>query len=151
MLNNVVSSTFTFFSLDGSPILNVKHIVLDDLGRVSSIIYLNDNDEELELSSSEFTYTNLILHIPGVDHLAYCGDKLFLARFRECPKEYTLNFGWHENVSNQKIFSWYLEEYDAKGELIANKTLYYDDLVRVIAVKNVKFGISDIEAKEVLS
>ncbi len=149
-MNNVVSSTFTFFTLNGNPILNVKHIILNDLGQISSIVYLN-SDEEVELTTSEFTYTNLILHIPGIDQLAYCGDKLFLTRYREDPKEYTLNFGWHENISNQRIFSWYLEDRDYEGNIIAKKTLYFDDLCRVFAVKNLKFGITDSNAKEVIS
>ena len=144
--NNVICKSFTFFSLDGRVINNVYGVELDALGEFSTIRYV-ENGENKHLTSDNFTYTNLILNIPSLG-FAYCGDIIYLNRYREKPQEYVLQFGWHENVSNQKIYSWYLQKFDLDGKLEYNKTLYYDDLINILGIKNRTAGFisADLEA-----
>ena len=129
--NNIVSNYFTFFDTENNIINNVKSMNLSDSGAIESITY-NDNDNEITLNYGEFTYTNLVLAIPGIGY-AYCGDIIYLEQFRKEPTQLELAFGWHENVSNQKIFSWYLKP-TPKSNINYIKTLYYDDLTNIIGV-----------------
>lgn len=146
MHNSIISTHYTFFDLDGNIINNVSSITLDSLGEFSSITYTGNDGLPHSIPVGEFKYTNLILKIPNLG-FAYCGDHVFLQEYRKNTQEYILDFGWHENISNQQIYSWYLKKFNAKGELECNKTLYYDDLVNIIAVQNRVIGFvpSDLE------
>lgn len=141
-MNKIVSSYFTFFDKNKHIINNVTSIELDVNGQFSSISYTSGS-ETLSLPAEEFTCTNLILVVPGIGY-AYCGDIIYLEQYRNKPKAYILDFGWHENSSNQKIFSWYLRDSMNNSNY---KTLYYTDLSNITGVQNRIAGFvpSDIE------
>lgn len=148
--DNVISSKYVFYSkLTGEPI-KVTNIELDDLGTISKITGTVHGITAI-MDSSQFIYTNLILEVPGLG-TAVCGDTIWLKRPRKNTEEYILEFGWHTNISNQKIYSWYLvsalKDLD-NHELPKAKTLYYDDLCNIIGVSNKLIGClpTDVEQK----
>lgn len=81
------------------------------------------------------------LPVPGVGYLRP-GTKV---RLEGDPTEYVLLFGWHTNISNQTIYSWYLRpikefiednsdnEYMSQPikELSDDKTLYYEMINKI--------------------
>jgi hypothetical protein len=139
MNNNVISNYFSFFDKDGKP-LDVLSVEVDEDGKFSKITYF-DSGSEYTLSSGEYTYTNMILSVPGIGY-AYCGDIVTLERYREKAKRFVLNFGWHENISNQKLYTWYLTQATlADGEEKECKTLYYEDLCNILAIEHLSAGM----------
>ena len=138
--DNIISEYFTFFDIDKNFIDNVKHATLNDSGEIDSIMYTDSSGNDQTLNRNQFTYTNLILNIPGLG-FAYCGDIVYLEQFRKEPTQFELDFGWHENVSNQKIFSWYLKPTD-KSNVNYIKTLYYDDLTDIIGITHKSGGVT---------
>lgn len=148
--DNVISSKYMFYSRLTGELIKVTNIELDDLGTISTITG-TVNGITAVMDSSHFVYTNLILDIPGLG-TAVCGDTILLKRPRKNIEEYILEFGWHTNISNQKIYSWYLvpalKDLD-NHELPKAKTLYYDDLCNIIGISN-KLSIclpTDVEQK----
>ena len=148
--DNIVSSKFLFYSRETGDLLSVSKIFLDASGQIDKII-ATQHGITAEYESTDFVYTNLILEIPGLEN-AMCGDKILLKHPRKKLEEFTLEFGWHTNISNQKIYSWYLipevTDLDAH-ELPKAKTLYYDDLCNIVGVsKRLSFCLpTDIEQK----
>ena len=131
--DNVVSNKFLFYSKETNELLNVSKIILDAHGSIDKII-ATQHGITAEYNSADFVYTNLILEIPGLG-TALCGDRILLKHPRKKLEEFTLEFGWHTNMSNQKIYSWYLipEVIDLDiHELPKAKTLYYDDLCNIV-------------------
>ena len=88
------------------------------------------------------------LHVPGVGHLRP-GSKV---RLEKDPTSYILLFGWHTNISNQTIYSWYLrpikefddsdhdQDYMSSPEkvLSEDKTLYFEMIDKIW-----KVGVSE--------
>ena len=60
-------------------------------------------------------YQKYILNIPGVGNVAP-GTRVIWK-----GKDYCLRFGWHTNISNQELYTWYLESLE---ETCPPKTLY---------------------------
>lgn len=87
---------------DGSrgPMINTTSVVVDDNGK-----YVLANTEEGETFFAEdLIIENLFLEVPGLGYLRP-GVRVFL---NDDPSEYSLQFGWHTNISNQTICGWYL-------------------------------------------
>lgn len=135
--DNVISRKFIFYDKKTQDQIKVKSIHLDAHGTIDKITAESHN-VTFESTSEDFVYTNLILEIPSLG-TAVCGDLIYLQVPRKPVQEYTLQFGWHTNVSNQKIYSWYLVPFLKNldtHELPKAKTLYYDDLCNIIGVSN---------------
>lgn len=68
---------------------------------------------------------NKVLYVPGIGYLV--PDTRIVYK----DKDYLLKYGWHTNISNQTILSWYLESME---ESIPNKTLYKEmiDAIEVV-------------------
>lgn len=135
--NNVISDKFRFYEASTHDLISdVSHINLDNEGRVASITTSSGS----VLLKDDFVYTNLALDVPGLGY-ALCGD-LITIKVKNKISDYTLGFGWHINISNQKIYSWYLLPIDKTllnkpdSEFDLAKTLYYDDLISIIAITN---------------
>lgn len=148
--DNVISSKYMFYSRHTRELINVTNIELDSSGMISKITGTVHGITAV-MDPSQFVYTNLILEVPGLG-TAVCGDNILLKRPCKNLEEYILEFGWHTNVSNQKIYSWYLvpvlKDLD-NHELPKAKTLYYDDLCNIIGISN-KLSIclpTDVEQK----
>ena len=136
-MNNVISNQFSFFDYNDKLIHNVSHINIDENGKFSNLVYIDSGDEKV-LTPLEYTFSNLVLDIPGLGY-ARCGDIVTLERHREKTCRYKLQFGWHKNISGQEIFSWYLlNENDSESVC---KTLYYEDLCNILAVEHITSGI----------
>lgn len=139
-MKNVISEYFSFFDIDGNLINDVLNVDIDEEGRFSYITYFK-NGKEFKLNSSEYYYTNLILNVPGIGY-AYSGDIVLLERYREKARRYKLHFGWHENTSNQKLYTWYLTPLILnEGESNVCKTLYYEDLTNILAIEHIVPGL----------
>lgn len=135
--NSVISDNFKFYEkVSHDLIADVDSINLNNDGSIKSI----NTKSGHTILSDDFLYTNLILEIPGLGY-AMCGD-LITIKVKNKITDFTLGFGWHLNISNQKIYSWYLLPKDNKllnkpdSEFKVAKTLYYDDLISVIAITN---------------
>lgn len=135
--DNVISSKYIFYNKLTREQLDVHSVTFDELGTIDTIT-ATANGITATMDSQYFVYTNLILDVPGLG-TAVCGDKIYLKHPRKKLEEYTLAFGWHTNVSNQKIYSWYLtpiiKDLD-NHEIPKAKTLYYDDLCNIVGISN---------------
>lgn len=131
--NNVISNKFNFYDRDTKELITgVSAINLDENCDIAGIFANGKN-----LSKDALLYTNLVLDVPGLGG-ALCGDLITL-KIKNKISEFSLGFGWHINISNQKIYSWYLLPLDGHLntpdiEFKKAKTLYYDDLINIIGV-----------------
>lgn len=132
--NNILSNKFNFYDIVTKEfIAGPVNVNLNDSCEIESVIDVNGK----KYTKDSFIYTNLILEVPGLGS-ALCGDLITL-KVKNKISEYTLGFGWHINVSNQKLYSWYLlpldNQFDTPDvEFKKAKTLYYDDLINIIGV-----------------
>lgn len=135
----VVSGNYTFLFADTAEIIpNIISVTFTEANTFDKLTYLDENETEVTLDVDQYTYTDLVLDIPGVGY-AYSGDIVYVEQFRQKPSQFQLLFGWHENVSNQKIFSWYLKPTpDSNVDYI--KTLYYEDLTNIVGVNHTTEG-----------
>ena len=145
-MDKIISRYFTFLDMKGNIINDVSNVDIAEDGRFSTLTYVVD-EQEMHLSPSEYVYTNLILDVPGIG-FARVGDIVTLERYREKAKRYKLHFGWHSNISNQKLFTWYLTQPTlAEGEIREYKTLYYDDLCNILAIEHISPGVIPAESE----
>lgn len=77
-------------------------VLIDDMGNI--------------ISPEDVIYQRYTLYVPGV------GTILPGSRVIWKERDYVLQFGWHTNVSNQTLFTWYLEPLE--GNDLVPKTLY---------------------------
>ena len=68
------------------------------------------------VSVEDVEYQRYVLNVPGIGNLIP-GSRII---WKE--EDYVLQFGWHTNVSNQTLFTWYLEPLE--GTDLIPKTLY---------------------------
>ena len=150
--DNVISSKFMFYSKFTGEQIKVTHVEFDDLGTISTITGTVHGITAV-MDSSQFVYTNLALEVPGLG-TAVCGDEIYLKQPRKKLETFILEFGWHTNFSNQKIYSWYLipqlTDLDAH-ELPKAKTLYYDDLCNIVGIANKLSVVSPTDIEQKLS
>ena len=95
---------FSFYNNDGDLIRGDIQVSIDDNGQFDTVTSTLD-DETYIYTSGNFTYTTECLYILGIGFLIP-GDKVKLKIDK--PQVYELNYGWHTNISNQTIYSWYL-------------------------------------------
>lgn len=83
-----------------------------------------------ELVQGDFKVDKELLYIPGIGHVPPGNIITYEG------KDYILMFGWHKNVSNQTIYSWYMTPIDHKSSHEMH-TLYYemiDKIERVVSI-----------------
>jgi hypothetical protein len=97
---------FSFYDLDGNLIKGNISVNIDDNGQFDSLTVIDDSVESTKYyTKGEYTYTTECLYVLGIGFLLP-GDLVKL-KINE-RYVYELNYGWHTNISNQTIYSWYL-------------------------------------------
>lgn len=133
------NNTITVYDTNGIRV-NVSSVDLDTDG---NIVFINTTDGN-KLSADDYIIVQELLNVPGVGKLKP-GTRVVL---EENPYiEYVLEFGWHTNISNQTIYSWYLypikqeeiisdKEYMSKPEqrLSVARTVYESVVDQIIAI-----------------
>lgn len=133
------NNTITVYDTNGIRV-NVSSVDLDTDG---NIVFINATDGN-KLSADDYIIVQELLNVPGVGKLKP-GTRVVL---EENPYiEYVLEFGWHTNISNQTIYSWYLypikqeeiisdKEYMSKPEqrLSVARTVYESVVDQIIAI-----------------
>lgn len=95
--------------------INVKSVNFSPNGEIESVVtYYEEN-----LSGPSLKFEKYLLEVPGVGFICP-GTRVYLDN-----KQYVLCHGWHTNISNQTIFSWYLHPL---FEGSTDKTLYRSDI-----------------------
>lgn len=96
---------FSFYKLDGEYIPNVISVDIGKDGKFGNITAVDSEGTETTYSYDEYNFTRESVFVLGVGYLIP-GDivKLHLLDKRS----YEVRYGWHTNVSNQTIHSWYL-------------------------------------------
>ena len=105
---------FSFYDKEENLIKGSIEVSFDDNGQFD-ILTVDYNGETIIYTRDMYTYTTECLYVLGIGFLLP-GDIVKLKI--DDIKRYELNFGWHENISGQKIYSWYLKEIPQE--------LYYD-------------------------
>ena len=115
---------FSFYDLENKLIQgNTVSVALDDNGQFDTLTVTTEEDGQTvteTYTKDQYTYTTECLYVLGIGFLLP-GDIVKL-KINEC-NTYQLNYGWHTNISNQTIYSWYLVPqpttdyfaYDRKG------------------------------------
>ena len=96
---------FSFYDLSGNLIIGDITATFTDDGQFDAITCEKDG-MTVTYNNGQFSYTTACLYVLGIGFLIP-GDIVKL-KIDSC-KVYELNFGWHTNVSNQTIYSWYLK------------------------------------------
>lgn len=99
---------FVVKSVDGTD-LDIVNISL------TNGTFTGASTSEKNYTPEEVVYYKEVLYVPGIGNLVP-GTRVIIKE-----KDYLLRFGWHTNVSNQNIYSWYLE---SLSEDIPPRTLY---------------------------
>lgn len=104
----------------GGEIIEVASVTLEN-NTVTDVVTV---DGDIYTSDLIDVY-NKVLYVPGIGYLV--PDTRIVYK----DKDYLLKYGWHTNISNQTILSWYLESME---ESIPNKTLYKEmiDAIEVV-------------------
>jgi hypothetical protein len=97
---------FSFYDLDGELIRGEStSVTIDDNGQFNVLTVVDSEQVSHTYTKENYTYTTECLYVLGIGFLIP-GDIVKL-KINECV-EYELNYGWHTNISNQTIYSWYL-------------------------------------------
>ena len=96
---------FSFYTLNNEYIPNVISVNIGTDGKFGNITAVNDTGEEISYAPTEYTFTRESIFVLGVGYLIP-GDIVKLNLFDK--RSYEVRYGWHTNVSNQTIHSWYL-------------------------------------------
>ena len=91
------------------PVLSIE-MIDGEITEVVAATGVHYTPEEIEIIRQ-------YLQVPGI------GNIISGTRVIYHDKDYVLLFGWHTNISNQTIYSWYLE---ALEEDVPPKTLYQE-------------------------
>lgn len=121
-----------FYDTNSLREINATSVDLDTNGKF--VVVHDDDGSTYYVDSGVISVEENFLEVPGLGYLKP-GTKVVLDTDKTTT--YVLNFGWHTNVSNQTIYSWYLrpitevvnrdeEEYMSKSKrvLSQDKTLY---------------------------
>ena len=96
---------FSFYNTDGELIHGDVTVSFDDNGQFDTLTQELDGTTTT-YTKDNYTYTVECLYVLGIGFLLP-GDLVKL-KIDDC-RVFELNFGWHTNVSNQTIYSWFLK------------------------------------------
>lgn len=96
---------FSFYDKEGNYIPDVISVNIGKDGKFGSITAVNEQGEEVIYPSADYTFTRETIYVLGVGYLIP-GDIVKLNLFDKIF--YEVRYGWHTNISNQTIHSWYL-------------------------------------------
>ena len=128
------NNTITVYDTNGIRV-NVSSVDLDTDG---NIVFINTTDGN-KLSADDYIIVQELLNVPGIGKLKP-GTRVVL---EENPYiEYVLEFGWHTNISNQTIYSWYLYPI-RQEEIISDKEYMSKPVQRLSVAKTVYESVVD--------
>ncbi len=107
------------FSKEDGTVLDVIEIEMNN-GNIVSVL----DSDNVKYNIDEITYEKYLLNVPGIGYIAAKSRVIYK------EKDYVLLFGWHTNISNQTIYSWYLS---SLTEDIPDKTLY-EEMINEIEI-----------------
>ena len=96
---------FSFYDLQGNYIPNVINVEIGRDGKFGNITAITETGEEVIYPYTDYEFTRETVYVLGVGYLIP-GDIVKLTLLDKCY--YEVGYGWHTNVSNQTIHSWYL-------------------------------------------
>lgn len=97
---------FSFYDSNGNLLLgNSVSVTITDNGQFDVLTITQSDGSSISYNQDEYIYTTECLYVLGIGFLLP-GDLVKL-KVNECAV-YELNYGWHTNISNQTIYSWYL-------------------------------------------
>ena len=102
---------YSFYDLQNSLITGNIVVIIGSNGQFDNIISTNSKNVSRTYSKDQYTYTRESLYVLGVGYLIP-GDVVKLKRFDRVS--FTVGYGWHTNISNQSIYSWYLVPNDSE-------------------------------------
>ena len=118
---NFVDPVFMFYDLSGN-LITVQSMTFDSNGKPDTVTSVDGDVFE----NGQYSYTFESLYVKDIGYLV-TGDivKLKISDVTE----YELNYGWHTNVSNQTIYSWYLKPVVVPDYWEDEKSCLNDDTV----------------------
>lgn len=113
---------FSFYDMNGEYLDNVANISVCANGKFGELTIIDNDGEYKTYSPSEYNFTRETVYVLGIGFLIP-GDivKLHLLDKRF----YEIQYGWHTNVSNQTIHSWYLIPIDY--DIVTKEVVYRTD------------------------
>ena len=96
---------YSFYDNNGNYLGNVANVTILKDGQFGDITLTDSEGHEITLTNTEYNYTRESVFVLGVGYLIP-GDIIRLHLLDR--RYYEVRYGWHTNVSNQTIHSWYL-------------------------------------------
>jgi hypothetical protein len=96
---------YSFYDNSGNYLGNVANVDILKDGQFGDITLTDSEGNEITLTNTEYNYTRESVFVLGVGYLIP-GDIIRLHLLDR--RYYEVRYGWHTNVSNQTIHSWYL-------------------------------------------
>lgn len=114
---------FSFYTLDGDYITNVATVNVLYNGQFGDITYMDGEGDYHTLTNTEYTFTRETVFVLGIGYLIP-GDIVKLHLLDD--KTFEVGYGWHTNVSNQTLHTWYLKpvDYNIFTKEVAYKTTH---------------------------
>lgn len=131
---------FSFYDLEGNYLSNVATVNVQEDGQFGDITYKDAEGELITLTNTEYTFTRETVYVLGVGYLIP-GDIVKIHLLDNLT--YEVGYGWHTNVSNQTIHSWYLKPVDYN---IFTKEVAYKTCSKIITLQ--KHHLETIEVVE---
>ncbi len=113
---------FSFYDTSGNYLSNVATVQVDEDGQFGTLTITDSSTGDvIELNRDEYDFTRESVFVLGVGYLIP-GDIIKLHLLDK--RSYEVRYGWHTNISNQTIHSWYLVpvNYDAVNKEVAYLT-----------------------------
>lgn len=113
---------FSFYDTSGNYLSNVATVQVDEDGQFGTLTITDSSTGDvIELSRDEYDFTRESVFVLGVGYLIP-GDIIKLHLLDK--RSYEVRYGWHTNISNQTMHSWYLVpvNYDAVNKEVAYLT-----------------------------
>lgn len=105
--------------------LPVREVKMDSEGQIEKLILSTPIDGQDVYHKGDFFIIKELLNVPGVGRLS----PGTIVRYEDV--DYVLLFGWHTNLSNQTIYSWYLTK-DKECHTLYQEMIDKIDLVKVM-------------------
>lgn len=101
-----ITEYYSFYDKDGNYLNNVTTVSISPTGQFENITVKDTiSNESIIYSKGEYTYITESIYVLGIGYLIPC-DIVKLSLHDKTA--YELHYGWHTNISNQNLFSWYL-------------------------------------------
>lgn len=113
---------FSFYDKEGNYLSNVATVDIQVDGQFGTLTLTDSEGEIITLDRTEYDFTREAVFVLGVGYLIP-GDLVKLHLLDK--RTYEIRYGWHTNVSNQTIHSWYLVPVDYN--MVTKEVVYRTD------------------------